>query len=65
MLKGVDNVPKVETWLKREVISAVEHMAEENQISRSNWIRDAVLEKLKREGRAVEYRNNKVLPKEK
>jgi metal-responsive CopG/Arc/MetJ family transcriptional regulator len=57
-------MPKVETWLKREVISAVEHMAEENQISRSNWIRDAVLEKLEREGRAVEYRNNKVLPKE-
>ena len=54
-------MPKVETWLKREVISAVEHMAEENQISRSNWIRDAVLEKLEREGRAVEYRNNKVL----
>jgi metal-responsive CopG/Arc/MetJ family transcriptional regulator len=54
-------VPKVETWLKREVISAVEHSAEENQISRSNWIRDAVLEKLEREGKAVEHRNNKVL----
>jgi len=50
-------MPKVETWLKREVISAVEHMAEENQISRSNWIREAVLEKLEREG----HRNNKVL----
>lgn len=35
-------MPKVETWLKREVIKAVEHMAEENQISRSNWIREAV-----------------------
>ncbi len=54
-------MPKVETWLKREIISAVEHMAEESQISRSNWIRDAVLEKLEREGLAVEYRNNKVL----
>lgn len=54
-------MPKVETWLKREVISAVEHMAEENQISRSNWIRDAVLEKLEREGQAVEYRNKEVL----
>jgi predicted transcriptional regulator len=50
-------MPKVETWLKREVIEVVEHMAEESQISRSNWIRDAVLEKLERE----EYRNNKVL----
>lgn len=50
-------MPKVETWLKREVISAVEHSAEENQISRSNWIRDAVLEKLEREG----HRNKKVL----
>jgi len=57
-------MPKVETWLKREVIKAVEHMAEENQISRSNWIRDAVLEKLEREGRAVEYRNNKVKERE-
>lgn len=54
-------MPKVETWLKREVIKAVEHMAEENQISRSNWIRDAVLEKLEREGR--EDRNNKVKEK--
>jgi len=57
-------MPKVETWLKREVISAVEHMAEENQISRSAWIREAVLEKLEREGRAVEYRNNKVKERE-
>jgi metal-responsive CopG/Arc/MetJ family transcriptional regulator len=54
-------MPKVETWLKREVIEAVEGMAEESQISRSNWIRDAVLEKLEREGLAVQERNNKVL----
>ena len=43
-------MPKVETFLKSEVISAVQGMAEESQISRSNWIRDAVLEKLEREG---------------
>jgi len=57
-------MPKIETFLSIETIEAVEHLAEENQLSRSNWIRDAVLEKLQREGLAVEYRNNKVKERE-
>jgi len=48
-------MPKIETFLSIETIEAVEHLAEENQLSRSAWIREAVLEKLEREG------NNKVL----
>jgi len=57
-------MPKIETFLSIETIEAVEHLAEENQLSRSAWIREAVLEKLEREGRAVEYRNNKVKERE-
>jgi metal-responsive CopG/Arc/MetJ family transcriptional regulator len=57
--KGVDNLKvKIEVFLETSDIEAIETLAKEEGISRSNWIRDAVLEKLEREG---EYRNNKVL----
>jgi metal-responsive CopG/Arc/MetJ family transcriptional regulator len=57
--KGVDNLKvKIEVFLESSDIEAIEKLAKEEGISRSNWIRDAVLEKLEREG---EYRNNKVL----
>lgn len=48
-------MPKVETFLKSEEIEDIEERAKEAGISRSAWIRDAVLEKLEREG------NNKIL----
>jgi predicted DNA binding CopG/RHH family protein len=58
--KGVDNLKvKIEVFLESSDIEAIEKLAKEEGISRSNWIRDAVLEKLDRE--AVEIRNNKVL----
>ncbi len=52
---------KVEVFLELEEVAEIEKQAKEKDISRSAWIREAVLEKLEREGRAVEYRNNKVL----
>ena len=52
---------KVEVFLELEEVAEIEKQAKEKDISRSAWIRDAVLEKLEREGKAVEYRNNKVL----
>jgi len=52
-------MPKVETFLKSDEIEDIEERAKEAGISRSAWIRDAVLEKLG--CKAVEYRNNKVL----
>jgi hypothetical protein len=52
---------KVEVFLELEEVAEIEKQAKEKDISRSAWIRDAVLEKLEREGLAVEYRNNKVL----
>jgi metal-responsive CopG/Arc/MetJ family transcriptional regulator len=56
--KGVDNLKvKIEVFLESSDIEAIEKLAKEEGISRSNWIRDAVLEKLEREG----HRNNKVL----
>ena len=55
---------KVEVFLELEEIVEIEKQAKEKDISRSAWIREAVLEKLEREGRAVEYRNNKVKERE-
>jgi len=55
---------KVEVFLELEEVAEIEKQAKEKDISRSNWIRDAVLEKLQREGLAVEYRNNKVKERE-
>lgn len=52
-------MPKVEVFLKQEVIDTINHKAEENEITRGNWIRDAILERLERE--SVEERNKKVL----
>lgn len=52
---------KVEVFLELEEVAEIEKQAKEKGISRSAWIREAVLEKLDREGKAVEYRNNKVL----
>jgi hypothetical protein len=56
---------KIEVFLEQEESTVIEQLAEEKKkyksYSRSAWIRDAVLEKLEREGLAVEYRNNKVL----
>ncbi len=52
---------KVEVFLELEEVAEIEKQAKEKGISRSAWIREAVLEKLEREGKAVEYRNNKVL----
>jgi metal-responsive CopG/Arc/MetJ family transcriptional regulator len=49
---------KVEVFLELEEVAEIEKQAKEKDISRSAWIRDAVLEKLER--KAVEYRNNKV-----
>ena len=48
---------KIEVFIESSDIEAIEKLAKTEGISRSNWIRDAVLEKLERE----EYRNNKVL----
>jgi predicted DNA binding CopG/RHH family protein len=49
--KGVDNLKvKIEVFLESSDIEAIEKLAKEEGISRSNWIRDAVLEKLEREG---------------
>jgi len=55
---------KVEVFLELEEVAEIEARAKEKDISRSAWIREAVLEKLEREGRAVEYRNNKVKERE-
>jgi len=55
---------KVEVFLELEEVAEIEKQAKEAGISRSAWIREAVLEKLEREGRAVEYRNNKVKERE-
>ena len=55
---------KVEVFLELEEVAEIEKQAKEKGISRSAWIREAVLEKLEREGRAVEYRNNKVKERE-
>jgi len=55
---------KVEVFLELEEVAEIEKQAKEKDISRSAWIREAVLEKLEREGRAVEYRNNKVKERE-
>lgn len=52
---------KIEVFIESSDIEAIEKLAKTEGISRSNWIRDAVLEKLEREGKAVEIRNNKVL----
>jgi hypothetical protein len=52
---------KIEVFIESSDIEAIEKLAKAEGVSRSNWIRDAVLEKLEREGKAVEYRNNKVL----
>ena len=41
---------KVEVFLELEEVAEIEKQAKEKDISRSNWIRDAVLEKLQREG---------------
>jgi metal-responsive CopG/Arc/MetJ family transcriptional regulator len=46
---------KIEVFIESSDIEAIEKLAKEEGVSRSNWIRDAVLEKLEREG------NNKVL----
>jgi len=46
---------KVEVFLELEEVAEIEKQAKEAGISRSAWIREAVLEKLEREG------NNKVL----
>jgi hypothetical protein len=51
---------KIEVFIESSDIEAIEKLAKAENVSRSNWIRDAVLEKLEREGKAVEYRNNKV-----
>jgi hypothetical protein len=51
---------KIEVFIESSDIEAIEKLAKAEGVSRSNWIRDAVLEKLEREGKAVEYRNNKV-----
>jgi len=48
---------KVEVFLELEEVAEIEARAKEKDISRSAWIREAVLEKLEREG----HRNNKVL----
>ena len=48
---------KVEVFLELEEVAEIEKQAKEKDISRSAWIREAVLEKLEREG----HRNNKVL----
>jgi predicted transcriptional regulator len=48
---------KIEVFIESSDIEAIEKLAKAENVSRSNWIRDAVLEKLEREG----YRNNKVL----
>ena len=48
---------KVEVFLELEEVAEIEKQAKAEGISRSAWIREAVLEKLEREG----YRNNKVL----
>jgi hypothetical protein len=50
---------KIEVFIESSDIEAIEKLAKAENVSRSNWIRDAVLEKLDRE--AVEIRNNKVL----
>jgi hypothetical protein len=55
---------KIEVFIESSDIEAIEKLAKAEGVSRSNWIRDAVLEKLEREGKAVEYRNNKVLQRE-
>ena len=52
---------KVEVFLELEEVAEIEKQAKEKGISRSAWIREAVLEKLEREGR--EDRNNKVKEK--
>jgi len=52
---------KVEVFLELEEVAEIEKQAKEKDISRSAWIREAVLEKLEREGR--EDRNNKVKEK--
>ena len=52
---------KVEVFLELEEVAEIEARAKEKDISRSAWIREAVLEKLEREGR--EDRNNKVKEK--
>jgi len=48
---------KIEVFIESSDIEAIEKLAKAEGVSRSNWIRDAVLEKLEREGQ----RNNKVL----
>jgi hypothetical protein len=48
---------KIEVFIESSDIEDIEKLAKAKGVSRSNWIRDAVLEKLEREG----YRNNKVL----
>jgi metal-responsive CopG/Arc/MetJ family transcriptional regulator len=48
---------KIEVFIESSDIEDIEKLAKAEGISRSNWIRDAVLEKLEREG----HRNNKVL----
>lgn len=52
---------KVEVFLELEEVAEIEKQAKAEGISRSAWIRDAVLEKLEREGR--EDRNNKIKEK--
>ena len=52
---------KVEVFLELEEVAEIEKQAKEKGLSRSAWIREAVLEKLEREGR--EDRNNKVKEK--
>jgi metal-responsive CopG/Arc/MetJ family transcriptional regulator len=49
---------KVEVFLELEEVSEIEKQAKEKGISRSAFIREAVLEYIRK---AVEYRNNKVL----
>jgi len=44
-------MPKVETWLKKEEIEEADDKAKEAGISRSAWIREAVLDKLGKEGK--------------
>ena len=44
---------KVEVFLELEEVAEIEKQAKEKGISRSAWIREAVLEKLQREGLAV------------
>jgi len=50
---------KVEVLIELEEVAEIEKQAKAEGISRSAWIREAVLEKLEREGR----RNNKVKEK--